>query len=230
MAARLGANGAKLTSVDRGNLVRAETLLAMDPDIFTVVPNGITDTDKRGCPSLTGGASFTLGHVGSMMPAKGWRLLVDAARTVRAMGHDVNVILAGRGADAGLAGELAEKSGGWLKYEGFVANPRNAVLPRLDALVLMSEQEGLPMAIIEALSLGVPVIATQVGGIPEALVHGENGLLVPRTVEGLVEAIIQLATHRDKLRSMSLGARRIFEERFEISRVVSAYDGVYRMT
>ena len=58
--------------------------------------------------------------------------------------------------------------------KGFVANPREMVLPKVDALVLMSEQEGLPMAIIEALSMGVPVIATAVGGVPEAVIDGQK--------------------------------------------------------
>jgi glycosyltransferase involved in cell wall biosynthesis len=229
MAARLGVHGATLTSVDRGNLARAQSLLAMNPNDFSVVPNGITDTDQRGCPSLSGRTYLTLGHVGSMMPQKGWRLLVDAARILREMGHDVRVILAGRGADAELAVELARKSGGGLTYEGFVANPRETVLSKLDALILMSDQEGLPMAIIEALSLGVPVIATRVGGVPEAVVHGENGLLIERSVEALVEAIKQLVTNREKLQSMSRKAREMFKDRFEISHVVSAYDKVYRM-
>ncbi len=228
MAARLGTHGATLTSVDRGNLERAQRLLAMNPDDFKVVPNGITDTDKRGSPWLSDGGNFTLGHVGSMMAHKGWHLLVEAAQILRERGHNIKVVLAGRGADADLARGMASQNKEWLRYEGFVANPRETLLPELDALVLMSEQEGLPMAIIEALSVGVPVIATPVGGVPEAVVHGENGLLVKRSVEALVAAITELMANREKLKSMSLSARRTFEDRFEISRIVSTYDKVNR--
>jgi glycosyltransferase involved in cell wall biosynthesis len=228
MAARLKKNRAKLTSVDRANLSRARGLLALDPNDFVVVPNGITDTEDRGCPWLSGCASFTLGHVGSLMPEKGWQLLVDAARLLRATGQDIRVILAGRGPDADLARELARQNEEWLSYEGFVANPRQSVLPRLDALVLMSQQEGLPMAILEALSAAVPVIATEVGGVPEAVTHCENGLLVPRTVEALAGAIRQLVANRVKFQAMSVKARQAFEDRFEISHIVAEYDRVYR--
>ena len=84
------------------------------------------------------------------------------------------------------------------------------------------------MAIIEALSMGVPVIATPVGGVPEAVVHGQNGLLVERSAEALTEALTSLVADPDKLRELSANARRAFEERFEISRVVSMYDEIYR--
>ena len=228
MAARLARHGTVLTSVDRANLARARDLLAMDPDNFRVVPNGITDTGLRGCPRLSGGPAFTLGHIGGMNSAKGWQMLVQSARALREAGHNIQVILAGRGNEAGLAAELAKDSGGWLRYEGFVANPRENVLKDVDVLVLMSEQEGLPMAIIEALSMGVPVIATPVGGVPEAVVHGQNGLLVERSAEALTEALTSLVADPDKLRELSANARRAFEERFEISRVVSMYDEIYR--
>jgi glycosyltransferase involved in cell wall biosynthesis len=225
---RLERHGATLTSVDRANLWRAQHVLGMDPKIFHVVPNGITDTGRRGCPSLTKPGIFTVGHVGNIVPAKGWQMVVDAARRLRETGCDVRVILAGRGSEADLAQAMAKQDAGWLTYEGFVANPRETVFPRVDALVLMSEQEGLPMAIIEALSMGVPVIATAVGGVPEAVIDGQNGLLVERSVESLVEAIQSMATSPDRLREMSFNARSVFEGRFEISSIVSMYDKVYR--
>ncbi|HWY32464.1 MAG TPA: glycosyltransferase family 4 protein, partial [Candidatus Acidoferrum sp.] len=228
MTKRLERHHATLTSVDRANLSRAQTVLGMDPKSFQVVPNGVTDTGRRGCPSLANPGSFTVGHVGNIVPAKGWQMVVDAARKLRETGRDVRVILAGRGSEAELAQAMARQNEGWLSYEGFVANPREMVLPKVDALVLMSEQEGLPMAIIEALSMGVPVIATAVGGVPEAVIHGQNGLLVERSVEALAAAIQSLAASQERLRQMSINARRIFEERFEISRVVAMYDKVYR--
>jgi glycosyltransferase involved in cell wall biosynthesis len=229
MASRLTKHGAVLTSVDRANLARAEKLLAMNPGEFTVIPNGIEDSELRGCPWLSGQPAFTLGHIGSISAAKGWQMLVGAARSLREKGHNINVILAGRGEDAELATKLAAESGGWLRYVGFVPNPQEVVLKNVDALVLMSEQEGLPMAIIEALSMGVPVLATPVGGVPEAVINGKNGFLVERTAEALAEAIQPLLNDPDKLREMSVNARRSFEDHFEISRVVSMYDNIYQL-
>jgi glycosyltransferase involved in cell wall biosynthesis len=228
MAGRLVKYKAILTSVDKANLKRAEALLKLSPARFKIIPNGISDTAARACPRLNGAKTFTVGHVGSIVPAKGWRMLVEAASKVRAAGVAINVVLAGRGSDAELAGELAKNSGGWLSYKGFVANPRETVMKDLDTLVLMSEQEGLPMAIIEAFSIGLPVIATPVGGVPEAVTDSKNGFLVPRTVEALALALQRLVDDRGLLGAMSAQARSDFEEHFEISKIVSRYHAVYQ--
>lgn len=228
IAGKLVRHKATLTSVDAGNLARAQALLRLNPDCFTVIPNGIAGTSARACPRLAGAEIFTVGHVGSMVAAKGWRILVDAVRRLRESGLPIKVVLAGRGAEAEQARQVADHSGGWITFEGFVANPRESLMPQLDALVLMSEQEGLPMAIIEALSTGLPVIATPVGGVPEAVAHEGNGLLVERTVESLMQAIQRLAGDRLFHESLSTQARLDFERRFEISKIVTEYDAVYQ--
>lgn len=227
-ASRLLRHHAALSSVDSANLERARRLLNLPPERFSVIPNGIDDTPLRACPRLSGATHLTLGHVGSMMAAKGWRILVEAAVRARAKHHPVKVILAGRGPDDAEARTLAAQHSDWLEFRGFVSNPRETLLPQLDALVLMSEQEGLPMSIVESLSIGLPVVATRVGGIPEAIQDGRNGLLVPRTVEDLERAIESLMDHPDRLPLMSRLARAEFDSRFEISTVVSQYHSLYQ--
>jgi glycosyltransferase involved in cell wall biosynthesis len=227
IAGKLVRHKAILTSVDKGNLLRGQALLKLNPDRFIIVPNGIAGTPARACPRLAGAETFTVGHIGSIVPAKGWRMLVDAARKLRESGLPIKVVLAGRGNEAGQAREVAQNSGGWVAFEGFVANPRESLMPQLDALVLMSEQEGLPMAIIEALSVGLPVIATPVGGVPEAVAHEKNGLLISRTVESLTKAIKRMACDRKFHETLSAQSRRDFEQQFEISQIVSLYHAVY---
>jgi glycosyltransferase involved in cell wall biosynthesis len=78
------------------------------------------------------------------------------------------------------------------------------------------------------LSVGLPVIATPVGGVPEAVGHEKNGLLVARTVEALTQAIRRLEGNRELHHTLSLQARQDFEQRFEISKIVSSYHAVYR--
>jgi glycosyltransferase involved in cell wall biosynthesis len=228
LAGKLVEHKAILTSVDKANLVRAKNLLKLNPDHFSIIPNGIADTPVRTTPRLDGRQTFTVGHIGSMVSAKGWRLVVEAVRNLRNNGLLVEVVLAGRGEEADQARELAETSSGWIRFEGFVPDPRESLMPQLDALVLMSEQEGLPMAIIEALSIGLPVIATSVGGVPEAVVHEKNGLLVSRTVESLAQAIQQMAGEPKLHAALSAKARQDFEQHFKISKIVSAYDAIYQ--
>jgi glycosyltransferase involved in cell wall biosynthesis len=227
MAARLIKHGARLTSVDRANLERANRLLGLEAKHFTVVPNGMTDTSLRACPRLAGAEDFTVGHVGNINSAKGWQILLEAVKQLRTAGHKIKLVLAGRGPDAELAQKLAQENSGWINYEGFVPDPRETIMPKLDALVLMSEQEGLPMAIIEAFSTGLPVIATAVGGVPEAVSDGTNGYLVERNAVSLAAALDHFLQVPEKLQSFSQQARRAFEERYEISRIVAQYDRLY---
>ncbi len=230
MAQRLTRHGARLTSVDSLNTALAEKLFGLSRSSFTVIPNGI--------PPFAGGpevarpteGALTIGHVGSMIPQKGWHLVAEAAERVRAEGIPVRVLLAGQGPDAGKAAEWAARNAGWAEYLGHVPDPRARVMPRLDVLCLMSQWEGLPMAIVEAMSVGVPVIATDVGGVREVVEHGKTGLMVERHADALAAAL--RALWRDPERRGALGqhARARFMERFTLDRVVALYHSVYAET
>lgn len=84
------------------------------------------------------------------------------------------------------------------------------------------------MTIIEAMAAGMPVVATSVGGIPEAVTDGQTGFLIPRNVEELVQALRRFYQSPKLWRTMSSGTRKRFEQQFEISHIVKQYDAVYR--
>ena len=83
------------------------------------------------------------------------------------------------------------------------------------------------MSILEAMSLGIPVIATDVGGVTEAVRHGETGLIVPRTVEALVAALQTLLRDQEQRADLGQRARRYFMENFTLDCVVDRYAKVY---
>jgi glycosyltransferase involved in cell wall biosynthesis len=161
------------------------------------------------------------------MEAKGWRLVVEAVERLRLKGCSVRVLLAGTGPDEPAVRELAVAHPDYIDYVGFAAEPQHSVMPRLDVLAVPSRREGMPMVIIEAMSVGVPVIATNVGGIAEAVVDGETGLLIKRSPEHLVHAIETVLHSREILGRLSARARVVFLERFEIRSIVERYDRVY---
>ncbi|MFT5239994.1 MAG: glycosyltransferase involved in cell wall biosynthesis, partial [Kiritimatiellia bacterium] len=97
----------------------------------------------------------------------------------------------------------------------------------LDVLTAMSVQEGLPMSIIEAMSVGVPVVATAVGGIPEAVTEGVTGHLISRDSTSLAAILTAFYDDPQTLQRMSLAGRQIFLDRFEINKILDAYDVVY---
>ena len=83
------------------------------------------------------------------------------------------------------------------------------------------------MSMIETMAQGTPVVATAVGGIPDALEGGRAGVLVERTVEGLAVVLERWYDDPVAWGAVAEGAGRVFAERFAISRIVSEYDGVY---
>lgn len=106
-------------------------------------------------------------------------------------------------------------------------------LAAADVVVLPSYREGLPLTVVEALACCVPVVATNVGGIPEVIEHKETGLLVaPGDVAGLAEAIRWVLTNRAEARRMAEAGRRLVLKSHDLEantrRLVGVYDEVLR--
>jgi glycosyltransferase involved in cell wall biosynthesis len=102
------------------------------------------------------------------------------------------------------------------------------ILAAADVFVLSSHQEGLPVTLMEALALGVPVVATAVGGIPEAVTDGVEGLLVPpRRPAELADAIARVVCD-PKLRAHMAQAAAKRGDDFDVERVVRRYEDRYR--
>jgi glycosyltransferase involved in cell wall biosynthesis len=131
--------------------------------------------------------------VGRLAEQKGHLILVEAAARLRAVCHDFEIVLVGDGPLRGAIEALIDRHGlgatvrlaGWLSNNGV----RDAVIDAR-AMVLPSFAEGLPVALIEAMALGRPVISTYVAAIPELVRPGESGWLVPPgSVESLARAM-----------------------------------------
>lgn len=225
MAQRLLRGGAALTSVDRPNTVIAEELFGIPRDRFSIVPNGVLDTAHRGCPRLTQSGDFTVGFAGSLNEFKGWRLVGDAVANLRREGLGVRFVAAGVSIDNVARWFVAHPGVG--EYLGHVANPREVLYPRLDALALPSRSEGMPMVLLEALSAGVPILATRVAGIPDILRDRENGLFVERDVANIQAKIREMVMNADLHRRLSAGARESYETDFSLEAVARRYERVY---
>jgi glycosyltransferase involved in cell wall biosynthesis len=101
------------------------------------------------------------------------------------------------------------------------------LLAGADLFVLGSAHEGLPVAIMEAMAAGLPIVATDVGGVAEAVPTGVCGLVVPpRSPDALAEAIVTLARNPELRQRMSLSARERSSD-FDITTAVSRQEEVY---
>lgn len=95
------------------------------------------------------------------------------------------------------------------------------ILRKHNIFIMSSKDEGLPVSIIEAMKYGLPIIATNVGGIPELI--DDNGILVEPTVESITDALNEINNNRVNLKRMSIKSREIFEEKFTVNNMLNKY-------
>jgi glycosyltransferase involved in cell wall biosynthesis len=165
-----------------------------DPARITVVPNGVPGPAVLP-PRNTPVGCWTLGMVALFRPRKGLEVLLDAMAILLAQGIPVHLRAVGTFESAKYEAEIAARLRRLrlteqVSWTGFTRQV-DAELRKMDLLVLPSLfGEGLPMVVLEAMAAGVPVVATRVPGVPEAIRHGQDGVLVdPDNPDKLAQAI-----------------------------------------
>jgi glycosyltransferase involved in cell wall biosynthesis len=148
--------------------------------------------------------AFLIGHVGNFRPEKNHALLLEAAARVVATEPRALFLLAGSGP---LLEEVRARALGLdrVRVAGHVPAARRLVAA-LDLLILSSRHEGLPVVVMESLAAGVPVVSTAVGGVPDLVRHGHNGLLTPPGDEGALADAIRQAMRPDVHARLRRGA------------------------
>ncbi|OAN92171.1 hypothetical protein A8B84_16655 [Marinobacter sp. EhC06] len=175
--------------------------------------------------------SFTIGLVGRMVPVKRVDLFLEAIGILSSdYGHPVRGVVIG---DGPLRSQMEEKTRDLglrnkISFAGFL-NPALPAISGLDALLMPSDHEGLPMTLIEALGLEVPVVAHAIGGIPEVLGDSEYGTLVyDHSSRGYAEALHHLITHPEKARAKAVAGVRHIQAEFDKVKNVEAYISLYQ--
>ena len=185
---------------------------------------------ERAEAPAAGDREVVFGYVGRLVPVKNLPMLLEAFSRVRARVPCARLVLVG---DGELADSLRETAGrlgiaDWVAFTGWRSDLRE-VYAGVDAVVLTSVNEGTPVAAIEAMAAGLPVVATAVGGVPDVITDGENGLLVPSgDVVGMAAAMERLAVDAAVRHRLGRSARRTVEGRYSASRLVSDVEGLYR--
>jgi glycosyltransferase involved in cell wall biosynthesis len=186
--------GAKRTTAVRLAARVADVLVGVSDAVATMlranagttpvvtVPNGVPHTSVT---ARSGGSPFTVGTIGTVSRFKGTDVFLRAARSALERRPDMRFVHAGAPDlhhDDGLDDEIEQLLRD-LDPTGAVSllgpAPAETVLAGSDVLVSPSRSEGFPLVTLEAMAAGLPVVATAVGGVPEQIVHLENGILVP---------------------------------------------------
>ncbi|OQA41469.1 MAG: 2-deoxystreptamine glucosyltransferase [Chloroflexi bacterium ADurb.Bin325] len=169
-----------------------------------------------------------VGIVGRLMPQKGHAFLLQAVARL-AEAHPIDLLVVGSGPlDADLQAQAAAL--GIAERVHFLGHRRDvaAILAHLDLLVSASLWEGLPGAVLEAMVVGVPVIATDVSGSREVVLPGQTGLLAPPgRGDALADALAYAIGHPADMEAMARRAAELVG-RFSVEEMAQAYAAVYR--
>jgi glycosyltransferase involved in cell wall biosynthesis len=171
-----------------------------------------------------------IGTAGRLELVKGHIHLVHIARRLLQSDERTRILVAG---DGPLHGQLTTAAAALQVGHAcvFPGSRRDIydVVSALDIFVLPSQSEGLPMSLLEAMALSRPVVASDVGGIPEVIQHGINGLLVPPGDEdALARACLELLRNREYAARLGARARQTVEQAFSHERSGAALLNVYR--
>jgi glycosyltransferase involved in cell wall biosynthesis len=222
MARRLAAH----LAVGSGAAREIERLCGLPSGSVQPVPNGIPDL-PAGRSGYDRGRwpGFVVGAVGRLHPQKGFDVLV------RAVGQlpDVRLVLVGDGPERGALERLADMLGmrSRLTVTGWTDEPR-AYLPSFDAVAVPSRFEGLPLALLEAMLAGRAVVATGVGSMPDAVLDGTTGLVVPvNDAPALAAALRRLLADAGLRARLGTAARDLVCRRFTSAAMAAAYENVY---
>lgn len=227
LARKLDKSKAALTSVDDANLEAVESMLGLAAESFEIIPNGMPAQPRQTRPFLNGSAKLTVAQIGALTAGKGWQITADSVIHLAASGHAIQFLVAGEGPDVDVVKALAARHPDCITYLGRVEDPVHSLLPQVDVLSLPTNNDGLPMVILEAMSSGIPVISTRIGGIPKVITSGRNGFLISPTVDECSWALKTILQSRDLLTTLANNAREDFVLGYEISKVIDLYHNLY---
>jgi glycosyltransferase involved in cell wall biosynthesis len=198
----------------------------IDPRAIQTLPNGI---DLERFPYAGPCADAPAVFVGRLCPEKDVATLLAALPAVIARRPQFRLRIAGAGPCAAELKRLAAALNvdRHVSFLGEVADIP-ALLRDSSVFVLPSLTEGMPLTVLEAMASGLPVVATDVGGIPEAVADGVSGFLVPpRNPAALASALLRASGSASIVRRLGLAGRERAERLFNVRSMVSRYETVY---
>ncbi|MHC5113692.1 MAG: glycosyltransferase family 4 protein [Planctomycetota bacterium] len=232
--------------IERHYARRTDAIIAVSPyerdhlrdigiadDRVRVIPNGIPPMDWASRADARrrfgfDGDETVVGFVGRLSPQKNPELLVDACGSIFRDHPQARLAIVGEGPRESACRERGEQwqLGDRVRWLGF--QTAEAAMPAFDVFVMPSRYEGMPYVLMEAMCLGLPIVATDVGGTRLAVEHGENGLVVePGNPAALAEALASVLAD-DAFRERLGAASRERSARFTADEMVRSTVALYR--
>jgi glycosyltransferase involved in cell wall biosynthesis len=197
----------------------------IDPHRYEVKFDVVLKKEKLGIKE----SEIIIGNIASLSDKKDQSTLLKAFQLVTKQIPNIKLLIAGEGC---LRNELINlsKDLGLENKVSFLGNRRDIpeLLQTFDLFVLSSIMEGFPIVLLEAMAAGLPIIATDVDGNSESVIHGETGLIVkPRDINEMANAIIQLLTNKEKAQQMGEAGKKRVKEKFTFEKMMQEYERIY---
>lgn len=210
------------------------------PSFITVVHSGV-ETDRFPMRGQTrdeelarkwgaGPGAPLLVNAAALTDHKDQSTLLRAAAIMKKSGVKYRLVIAGSG-ELEIQLKTLQKELGLMDdvlFAGYVSD-LSTLYPAADIFVMSSHLEGLCTSILDAMSAGIPVVATQAGGIPEIVKHGENGLLAPvKNPEALAELLTQMIQNESLRNQFRSAGRNTVLSKFTNDKMVTGIENTYR--
>lgn len=209
-----------VVGVSEGSARQLEDHLGLPAGAARVVCNGVPEPGRS--PAVTKAVGrLVVGAVGRLDRQKGFDVLVRAVADL----PDLHLVLVGDGPERSVLEALVDEHGlrqrvtmtGW-------SSEASALMRTFDVLAVPSRWEGLPLVVLEAMLAGVPVVATPVGGVTDAVSDEQTGLLVPVDDAGeLTAALARLAGDPELRSRLAAAAADVARRRFTVDAMVRSY-------
>lgn len=213
--------------------------LGVPPARLVAVPTGINLADfapRPPDPALRASlgwppGTFVIGTVSVLRSWKGHVDLLEALHLLRGQGYDIALAVVGEGPYRPVIEEKVRELGlgAWVRLLGHQEDvPR--WLAVLDTFVLASyAHEGVPQALLQALAMARPVVAAEVGGIPEVIREGETGLLVPpKDPQALAQALARVMEAREERQAWGLRGRELVAAEHSLEHMADRLEAIYQ--
>lgn len=190
-------------------------------------PASKIDRQKKRLELRLGAGDLLIGAIGRLDKQKGFATLIEAMSHLK--GTPLRCAILGDGPEHDRLQALIRKFE--LEKTVWLLGEKGEIpswLSAFDLYCLPSLWEGLPNALLEAMALGLPVVASRVDGVPEAVTDGKDGLLVPPSKpEALAKALKSLADDAEKRAALGAAAKAVVSERFTLRRMIEEYERAY---
>ena len=181
------------------------------------------------------GSNINILFLAMIIKRKGIFDLIEAAQIIKnnenMKNYNIKFIIAGTGEEEGTAKQKVKEYGlqEYFDFKGWVNKQEKIqLLKESQIFVLPSYNEGLPVAILEAMSYGLPIVATDVGSVRDAVIDNYNGILINAgDIKALAKSIEEIIFYKDKWIKFSLNSKKIIEEYYEERRYFEKVEQLY---